>query len=71
VERHGAGAGGSSPQNLESLMIRIMTRKRATDLETEILRLRFQLEQLQKDALARGLLLNEIYQIINQLKEQK
>jgi len=52
-------------------MLKIMTRKRANEIETEILRLRYQLEQLQKDALARGVLLNEIYQIINKIKEQK
>jgi len=52
-------------------MLKIMTRKRAYEIETEILRLRHQLEQLQKDALARGVLLNEIYQIINQKEGQK
>jgi hypothetical protein len=36
--------------------------RRQTQMETDIRRLRFEIEQMKNDAIARGVLLNEIYQ---------
>lgn len=46
--------------DLEILMFEIFTRKRLTESEIELRRIRHILEQMQNDAIARGVLLNAI-----------
>ena len=69
LERHGPGAGTQRTKNLEGLMLEIFTRKRLSDAETELRRIRHILEGMQNDAVARGVLLNEIYALLKERKK--
>jgi hypothetical protein len=40
------------------------------DQATELKRLRYEIEQLKKDAVARGVLLNEVYQLVKKEGEK-
>ena len=50
-------------------MLEIFTRKRLSDAETELRSIRHILEGMQNDAVARGVLLNEIYALLNERKK--
>jgi len=50
-------------------MLKIFTRKRLTESETELRRIRHILEGIQTDAIARGVLLNEIYALLKERKK--
>ena len=51
-------------------MLEIFTRKRLSDAETELRRIRHILEGMQNDAVARGVLLNEIYALLKERKKK-
>ena len=50
-------------------MLKIFTRKRLTDAEIELRRIRHILEGMQTDAIARGVLMSEIYALLKERKK--
>ena len=50
-------------------MLEIFTRKRLSDAETELRRIRHILDGMQNDAVERGVLLNEIYALLKERKK--
>ncbi len=69
MEGHGSRAFEQRTKDLERLMLKIFTRKRLTESETELRRIRHILEGIQTDAIARGVLLNEIYALLKERKK--